>query len=247
MLAAVVFVPSAPLLVPALAGPAAEDTEPVRSAAVSALTEAVVGAGVRAWVAVGAADKAAIGRMPDGPSRGSFARYGVDVPVAFASGVDPVQVDDAGEMSLSMLIAAWFRAQAGLDRLCPLIVGPQTPPEECMRIGALLGADIEATDEPVGVLVVGDGATALSARAPGGGLRESAVAVQARIDHALATADLAAVGTLTATECEVDGVGGRAAWQVAAGLCNGQDLLARSIYADAPFGVGYTVARWSPR
>ena len=41
MLAAVVFVPSAPLLVPELAGPAASDTEPVRRAALDSVAGAL--------------------------------------------------------------------------------------------------------------------------------------------------------------------------------------------------------------
>ena len=39
---------------------------------------------------------------------------------------------------------------------------------------------------------------------------------------------------------------GRAAWQVAAGLVGHRPVHAELQYVDAPFGVGYLVASWTP-
>lgn len=244
VLASVVFVPSAPLLVPAIAGPHADDTDPVRTATLSA------GRGLAAaasrWVAIGAADP---GRSGRGPS-GTFARFGVDVPVNLTRTRGVCEGDPAGidpDMPLTMLIAGWLRGETGVDEVTPVIVAPDSGPGECARIGAELRARIDAVAEPVGVLVVGDGATSMTARAPGGGLRASSIDLQQRIDDALARADRATLAGLEPAECAAEGVSGRPAWQVTAALCGDDDLDGELLFADAPFGVGYAVAVWNPR
>ncbi|OPX15641.1 hypothetical protein B1964_08860, partial [Gordonia sp. i37] len=114
---------------------------------------------------------------------------------------------------------------------------------------------LSAVSEPVGLLVVGDGATALSPKAPGGGERASAVRLQKRIDTALECGDLETLADLDAQECDAEGVGGRVAWQVAAAVARASRahtdvdparLDPECLYAAAPFGVGYVVARWTP-
>ncbi|MGW0035793.1 hypothetical protein [Gordonia sp. NPDC003376] len=268
MLASVVFVPSAPLLVPELAGPEAVDTAPVRDAVLAAVSAATPG--VSSWIAVGAADQgpdgagradadhgdlgpsesdcADRGRADTGhPVTGTFARFGVDLPVrltirgpATATGpLDP-------RLPLSMLIAGWLREQMGVESIRPVIVAPAADPAHCADIGAALASCIDSDPAPVGVLVVGDGATALSAKAPGGGLRAEAVALQQDIDGALGSADRGALARLADVDCRAVGVGGRPAWQVAAALVGDRPLRSDVHYADAPFGVGYMVATWTP-
>ncbi|MBM7367683.1 hypothetical protein [Gordonia hydrophobica] len=241
MLAVVVIVPSAPLLVPELAGPDAADTDAVR-AAVHAATERS-GRRARRWLAIGAADVGGQAIDPGGYRRtGDFGAYGVPVPVSLGAG-------DAGRtpLPLSMLIAGWVNGLTEpLSDVTPIVVDPTATPEQCRAVGETLAADIADTAEPVGVLVVADGANALTASAPGGGERVTAVALQERIDAALAHADVPALRALTAEECTADGAGGRPAWQVLAGLCDGTDLTSTVDYAGAPFGVGYTVAVWTP-
>ena len=123
MLAAVVFEPSATLLVPEVAGPAATDTVAVRAAAVSALASATTGCDK--WIALGATDCGGSGQMPTPSEVGTFARFGVDVSVTLTAGrTDPHAVDP--EMSLSMLVAAWLRGQSGIDRCRPVLVGADT-------------------------------------------------------------------------------------------------------------------------
>lgn len=245
VLASVVFVPSAPLLVPAIAGPRADDTGPVRTATLAA-GRGLADAASR-WVAIGAADA---GRSGRGPS-GTFARFGVDVPVSL---LDPTESEaDSGavgidrDMPLTMLIAGWLRGEVGVGEVTPLILPPDSSVDDCTRIGADARARIDAAVGPVGVLVVGDGATSMTARAPGGGLRASSIVLQQRIVEALAGADRAALADLEAGECDAEGVSGRPAWQVAAALCADDDLDGELRYADAPFGVGYVVATWTPR
>lgn len=260
VLASVVFVPSAPLLVPQLAGPAAVDTAPVRDATVAATTRL---AGVTTdWVAIGADDpnSAVAGELPvPRPAEslagtGTFARFGVDVPVRLERGAvtDPgagtLSATAAGTrpLPLSMLVAAWLRGIAGAARACPVVVAPEAAPAVCADVGRDLAARIDATATPVGVLVVADGATALTPKAPGGGRRDPAVRLQQRIDDAFAAADADALAALDPDACLESGVAGRPAWQVAAALVAGRRLQADVGYASAPFGVGYTVATWTP-
>ncbi|GAC68935.1 hypothetical protein [Gordonia soli] len=291
MLASVLFVPSAPLLVPELTGPAAADTEPIRAAVISAATELAVV--TPHWIAIGVGDVGVLSSVGAGvttahddmaapdvslpPSAGSvharsvharsvharsgtFRAYGVDVAVSLdgpaaldgtaASGFPAPDGPDGREaaplrLPLSMLVAGWLRGQVGAGPVETVVVAPDATPADCARQGAGIADRLQSTDDPVGVVVVGDGATALSAKAPGGGLRQSSVALQERIDRALATADVAALESLDVTECAAGGVSGRAAWQVAAALGASYRAI-RVWYADAPFGVGYDVVTWEP-
>ncbi|WP_413617118.1 hypothetical protein QBL07_016115 [Gordonia rubripertincta] len=237
MLAAVVFVPSAPLLVPELAGPSAFDTEPVRSAVRDALAD-VASTGIDRWVVVGASDAPVEGPVEESGS-GSFARFGVDVRVVVSDRTGP-------RMSLSALIGAWLRQWASLGQTSTWIVGRETSPAECAAIGADLAARLGESAERIGLLVVGDGSTALT-KAPGGGRRDSAVALNDSIVAAIGAADIAALLDLEAAPCNTEGVGGRVAWQVAAAAVEscGSGVVAKTSYADAPFGVGYVVATWT--
>lgn len=251
-----VFVPSAPLLVPELAGPYADDTAAVRAASV---TEArALAALATDWVVIGPADAAMAASGPadtprcsvvDQSATGSFARFGVDVAVtldserALPSGPQ-APLDPQARLPLSMLIGAWLREQAGARRATGVVIDPMASAEECAHIGARIDAALAQRDHPVGVLVVGDGATALSAKAPGGGVRESAMMLQNRIDKALGGPDLQAIADLGPAECADEGVCGRVAWQAAAAMVADIGVHAETRYADAPFGVGYLVARW---
>lgn len=242
MLAAVVFVPSAPLLVPELAGPAASDTEPVRRAALDAVAGAL---GIDRWVAVGTADEATAGLVGE-PLRGTFARFGVDVPVTIDSAItDVATTDPLRRMSLSALIAGWIAERMSLGPLSVCSVGSATPPAECVAVGTRLAARLDEGSDAVGVLVVGDGSTALTDKAPGGGRRESAVALNDAIVAALGSADTDTLVALDPAKCDAEGVGGRVAWQVAAGLVGDRSVRAVPDFADAPFGVGYVVATWT--
>lgn len=245
MLVAVVFVPSAPLLVPELAGPAASDTEPVRRAVLDAVA-GVGELGVDRWVALGTADEATPGSVGE-PVRGTFARFGVDIPVITdTEATTETAVDGATRrMSLSVLIAGWVAQRMSLGPLRVCSVGSTTPPADCVALGTELSARLDDATERVGVLVVGDGSTALTDKAPGGGRRESAVELNDAVVVALASADTTALAALDPQECDAEGVGGRVAWQVAAGLVADRPVRAELDFADAPFGVGYVVARWT--
>ncbi|WP_035718809.1 hypothetical protein [Gordonia shandongensis] len=241
MLAEVVIIPSAPLLVPELSGPAAVETEPVRAAVTDAVTR--LADITPTWIAIGADDE-------HRPRRG-FAAFGADLDVSLGADQRPIGADAEDRLPLSMLIAAWAR-QTAQDRtgvairIRPEIIAPDSAPTACAERGAQIGRLLDSATEPIGVLVVADGATALSPSAPGGGERSSAVALQQRWDAALAAADRHALEDLDPVDCRAEGVGGRAAVQVVAGAIGSRAMTACTTYAAAPFGVGYTVCRWEP-
>ena len=64
--------------------------------------------------------------------------------------------------------------------------------------------------------------------------------MQAALDDALAAGDVDALTRLP------DGIVGRVAFQVLAGLLGTSPWRARELYRGAPYGVGYTVEAWRP-
>lgn len=240
MLASVVFVPSAPLLVPALAGPGAGDTVAVREATRQAAQR--LAAVASHWIAVGVGDTGnEDGTAQDWSTSGSFAGYGVDVGVSLGGSAD------GRALPLSMLIAGWLRGEVGAGAVTPVVVGADAPAIDCVRLGHALRTRIDAAAEPIGVLVVGDGAISLAPKAPGGGLDPESVELQTHIDSAIGDGDVAALRSLDQGLCTRLGVSGRAAWQMACGIVGTDRASSEMIYAAAPFGVGYVVARWSVR
>ncbi|MCB0949080.1 MAG: hypothetical protein KDB44_07340, partial [Mycobacterium sp.] len=154
MLSAIAIVPSAPVMVPELAAMAVTETEQLRAAAISAVT-----ALPPRWIGIGVA---ATDRVAGPDAIGTFAGYGADVRVglsdgAVAAALPPVQ------LPLCVLIAAWLRG------LAPAGASAQVRAYcDDHELGAALGfgrqlrTELEHTEDPVGVLVVADGANTLS-------------------------------------------------------------------------------------
>ncbi|WP_132993567.1 hypothetical protein [Gordonia zhaorongruii] len=228
MLAEVAIIPGAPVLVPELSGPNAVEVEPVR-AAVLAAGRALADAAT-CWIAIGA----------DGPDR-RLAAYGADVPVTLTGNGPDLSAPS------SMLIAAWLRGRTESDvEVVPLVVDATAAAGDAAVIGRRLAARVDADPRPIGVLVVADGANALSPSAPGGGDREAAHALQTAIDDALAAGDTASLATLDRQRCAEEGAQGRAALQVLSALWGAASARAQVRYSGAPLGVGYSVVTWRP-
>ncbi len=229
MLAAIALTPSAPVLVPELAGGAVE-VAPLRAAAIAAAATLP-----DRWIAVGAGH---------GPTdavytgvRGSFAGYGADIAVALA----PQSPSAVTALPLCALVAGWLREQANPDAVVEVRVFPAgLNAAAALDCGRRLRAEIDRTGEPVGVLVIADGANTLTAAAPGGFDPESE-AVQAALDDALAGADTAALAVMR------DGPVGTVAYRVLAGLAESSPWSAQPMYRGAPYGVGYFAGVWRPR
>ncbi|MEO9223163.1 MAG: hypothetical protein ABI251_15605 [Mycobacteriaceae bacterium] len=229
MLTTVVFVPTPPLLVPELAGAAAAATQQLRDACLQAI--GVLAEQTRSWIAI-AANAADTHLGPD--TAGTWQPFGARVPVAFS----PTGLGRTGaELPLPALIAAWLRGRAARDATIQMdLYADDTPPARCRELGRELDNGVFH-----GLLVLGDGCTTLSEKAPGA-FDERAAGLQNRIDRALATADTRAIGELDAQRCVELGVSGRVPWQIAAAV--GGEWQGRSMYAGAPYGVGYQVAVW---
>lgn len=212
-------------MVPELGGSAAAEltdlTSAVRAAAATLPSH---------WVAIG------VGRQDQcvtSDAVGTFAGYGVDLPVTLRPGVrGPV-----GDLPLCALITGWLRAQANPSAIAEVrVFADDLTPEAAVQRGRELRDELAG--RAAGVLVVADGAHTLTAAAPGGYDPDS-VAVQQHWDDALATGDVDAVATS-------DGVLGRVAYQVLAGFA-GSDPSAAELYRGAPYGVGYFVGTWTTR
>lgn len=227
MLTAIALTPSAPVLVPELAGAAAVEVDGFRTAAIEAASTLP-----GQWIAIGVgpADMV-ISRV-----RGTFAGYGADVTVS----LDPDPVGPVAALPLCALFAGWLRGQAGPAASVSVRVHrADLDSDAALARGRTLRELIDAEPEPVGVLVVADGLATLGPSAPGGE-DPRAPAAQAALDEALATGDTAALTRLP------DGVVGRVAYQVLAGLAGPGPRSANQLINGAPYGVGYFVGTWVP-
>lgn len=221
------MIPSAPVLVPELATGATSE--------LGGLTAAVIDAAAalpNRWVVVG------VGPSDNviGPRAvGTFAGYGVDVRVALAPDLDIAPKP----MPLCALIAGWVRSTAAPEADAEVwVYAADHDVDSALARGRALRAEVDATSEPIGVLVIADGANTLTPPAPGG-FDPASLPVQQALDDALVAGDCAALTRLP------DGVVGRVAYQVLAGLV-GSTPSSRMLYQGAPYGVGYFVGVWTP-
>jgi len=244
VLAQVAVIPGAPLLVPELTGPGAVEAEPVRAAAGAAIT--ALAAACDRWIVLCAAD-APCPPGADSPRSGDFGRFGCAVPVTLP-GRAPLPLPAGpvvAEMPAGVLVAGWLAQRTAHPpaRLQPRLIAPDAPGPDCAAFGARLADELRSVPDPLGVLVVADGATALSPSAPGGGERERAWALQRRLDAAVAAGDPAALAGLETEACRAEGLVA-APWHALAALCGDRPDRVEVHYTGAPFGVGYTVASW---
>ena len=222
------------MLVPELAGAAAAE--------VAELTAAVLAAASllpSRWIAVGtgAADEV-LG--PDGPnSRGTFAGFGADVRVALSPRAHDGAVPPL-DFPVCALLAAWVRGQARPEAGVQVRVYRRDhDAEAALARGRRLRAEIDRAPDPIGVLVVADGANTLTPSAPGG-YRPGDADAQLALDDALANGDVAALARLPPQ------ILGRVAFQVLAGLAEPGPRTAKELYRGAPYGVGYFAGAWQP-
>ncbi len=159
MLGAIAIVPSAPVLVPELAGAAAAEVADLSAA----VLEAAALLPPR-WIVIGTG-RADDVLGPDGSnSVGTFAGFGVDVRVRLSP-----RADQSGELPLCALMAAWVRGQAqpGASAQVRVYRNDQEA-DAALALGRQLRAEIDRSTDPIGVLVVADGANTLAPNAPGG-------------------------------------------------------------------------------
>ncbi len=229
MLSAIAIVPCAPVLVPELAGAAAAEVADLAAAVVAAAAMLPI-----RWVAVGIGPGDAV---VSPASAGTFAGFGVDLPVRLA----PQPGDrSAQDLPLCALMAAWVRGQARPDSFVEVrAYAGDSDPASAVARGRELRAELEEQPDPIGVLVVADGANTLTARAPGG-YDPGGAAAQQLLDDALASGDVATLSRLP------ERILGRVAFAALAGLTKPGPRSATELYRGAPFGVGYFAGVWQP-
>ncbi|OBK82565.1 hypothetical protein A5649_08840 [Mycolicibacter heraklionensis] len=222
MLGPIAIMPSAPVLVPELAGTAAEAAE-LRAAVLTAARALPA-----RWVVLGAGPDAVYGAE----STGTFAGFGADVAVRLSPAAQqPV------DLPLTALVAGWVRGQVAPG--AEVVVHCCADPEAALAVGRRVRAAIDAGGELTGVLLVADGANTLSPIAPGGHQPDD-VECQRALDDALAGGDAAALTGLPAQ------VVGRAGFAALSGLVGTAPRGVTQLYRDAPYGVGYFVGVWQP-
>jgi hypothetical protein len=214
--------------VPELAGAAAAEVAQFHAAALAAASTLP-----NRWIAIGVGPTDLI---IEPTTRGTFAGYGVDVPVLLSSDA-PQMITD---LPLCALIAGWLRGQANAAaRVQVRVYAADHDVDNALARGRALRAAIDEAADPIGVLVVTDGANTLTQGAPGG-FDPDSVPVQAALDDALATGNVAALTRLP------NGIIGRVAYQVLAGLTEPKSKGANELVRGAPYGVGYFIGTWTP-
>ncbi len=231
-MSAIGIMPSGPVLVPELAGAAAAEVADLAAAvlAVAALLP-------ERWVVVGTgrADEV-LG--PDGV--GTFAGFGADLPVRLSPRQAGDRVELPAEFPVCALLAAWARGQARPEASAQVrVYRSDHDADTALACGRTLRAEIDRLPDPIGVLVVADGANTLTPAAPGG-YHPDDVDAQLALDDALATGDVAALTRLP------EQILGRVAFQVLAGLTEPGPRSVKELYRAAPYGVGYFAGAWQP-
>jgi aromatic ring-opening dioxygenase LigB subunit len=232
----VAVAPHPPLLVPELVVADDPDVRAVRDACLAVAAE--LAAAAPRWVGIGTAD----GPRELGPdAAGTFRGYGVDVVTRL--GANDTTPDPA--MPLPALVAGWLRERVGAEQVPTHLIPTDLPAAECRAFGERI-VD-EHKDEPVGLLILGDGSYRHGERAPGRPDPRAAGFDEA-VHAALAAADPDALLALDPDEAAELGVAGRAPWQVLAGAvaADGRRWKSTDARQLVPFGVAYHVAVWDP-
>jgi hypothetical protein len=212
------------LLVPEVAGRAADETAGLRRAcreAIEAMRSVrpevvvVVGSGVPDGVRYGAGDS------------GDLRCFGVDRQLPFSGRPRP----DGRRLPLAHAIGAWLLDDAG-HAGARLGVGPA---DLSHTLAGLPGA--------VGVLAMGDGSARRTLKAPGY-LDPAAEPFDDAVAAALEAGDPAALAALDADEGDRLLAAGVPTWRAVGAALAGRRIAARLHAHEAPHGVGYLVADW---
>ncbi|MFN8159292.1 MAG: hypothetical protein U0R68_17895 [Candidatus Nanopelagicales bacterium] len=239
MITAAAFVPSTPLLVPEAASGAAYELGDVRAAAQQALADALATSPQRV-VVLGASSRMIGTPAPHGitthaAGTGSLRGFGVALDVPF----DPA-TPSAQPLSLASTIGAWLLARAGWpgERLA-VELDPSSDDAALDACGASLADGV-----PTVLLVVADGSASRTEKAPAS-LHPEAEAFDASVAKALGSGDPGALAALDRDLASAVTSAGRPAWRTAAAALQGTAYAAELLADEAPYGVGYLVARWT--
>lgn len=231
MIIGAAFVPSAPVLLPAVASGAAAELDDLRAAALDAVRRALAGAPQRV-VILGAGPAS----RTYSAGTATFRGFGVDYDVP----LDPAA--PGGEpLPLALSVGAWLLAQTGWpgERLA-VAVDAEADDVALDAAGAALRDD----DVPTALVVVADGSAARSEKAPAH-LHPGAEAFDTAVAAALSLGDPAVLAAIDASVAGEVSAAGRPAWRCAAAALAGSTYDAALLADEAPYGVGYFAAAWT--
>lgn len=240
MLVAAAVLPHPPLLVPEVAAGAAAELSDLRAACGEALASVqqamgpggdvvVVGAGAR--------------RQTFRPGAvGSLAGFGVPLDVALPGRVAS-DTSASPTLPLSLTVGAWLMEETGGWDAPGVTVRAESVPRDLASTDAVaLGAQWATSADRLVLVVMGDGANALSTRAPGY-LVPGAEEWQSVATAALGSADVDVLAKLQVDDAARFGAVGRVPWQVLAGAASAP-VHAKLLAMDDRYGVAYVVAQW---
>lgn len=139
-------------------------------------------------------------------------------------------------MPLSLQVGAWLLSGRALaSQALYVAIGPDGQP-------VTPWPDLPRS---TGVLVMGDGSARRSLKGPGY-LDERAEPFDAAVVKALADGSAQSLAEIDLELADQLLVAGGPAWMAAANLLRASSWHGEVLYADAPFGVMYTVASWLP-
>jgi hypothetical protein len=222
----VAFCPASPLLLPPVAGRAAEETADLRTSCLDAVRSMLTPAPDLVVVIGDAPAGARYGPGDVGSLRG----LGIDLCLPFAG----PSADGVARVSLPHSVGAWLLDEAG---------------STAARIGVapdgLAGVLLQGSAQTA-VLVMGDGSARRTTRSPGW-WDPAAEPFDDAVAAALAAGDAAALASLDPADGERLLAAGVLAWRAVGAALTGRVITARPRHSAAPFGVGYLVADWSVR
>jgi hypothetical protein len=243
VLAAVAFCPAPPMLVPEVASGAAEELAGLRLACDQAV-EALIGAHPDEIAILGAGGTT---REHPPDAAGSLRGFGVDVRTGDGDPVLPPALTLGGWLLDRAVSAAPQVAQPaqGWPRRAMVEVAAGTTGDEAV----LLGRQLASRPARTALLVMGDGATGRTPRAPGPFDRR-AEAWDDAVCELLARGDADGMAGLDEQLARELGASGLPVWHTAAAAVRAPGGLASPhgtvLAYEAPYGVGYVVATWLP-
>jgi hypothetical protein len=230
VITALAFVPSTPLLVPAVAAGAAGELDGLRSACDLAVRRALSGAPARVVLVGAGAETRELGS-----GTGSLHGIGVELEVP----LDPA-LRGVASLPLSLTLGAWLLARIGWpgDRAA-IEVAADAEQAELDEMAAALAGDTVRT----ALLVVADGSASRTEKAPAS-MHPDAGAFDRAVADALAAGDPALLAAIDRDRAAAVSSAGWPAWHVAACAAAGSAYDAELHADEAPYGVGYLAASW---
>jgi len=212
---AVAFCPCPPLLVPELSAGAAAELDPLRAACAKAVG-ALLAAGPSCVTVLAAAAEP---EEWDAEAGGSLRPHGVDVRAGGPGTTLPS----------ALTVGAWLLDRSGW-----------TGPRRYLAVHD----EVPAGDVREAWLVVGDGSARRTATSPGP-FDPRAAGFDAAVAQALAGGDAAALAALDRELAEQLWCGGARVWRAVGAALEGRGVEPELVADEAPYGVGYLVARWT--